>query len=32
MKVLFNNIQSVLLNELDQAKESIRIAVAWFTR
>ena len=31
MKVLFNNIQSVLLNELDQAKESIRIAVAWFT-
>lgn len=31
MKVFFQNIQSALLKELDSAKESIEIAVAWFT-
>lgn len=31
MKVFFQNIQSTLLNELESAKVSIEIAVAWFT-
>ena len=31
MKAIFRNIQSCLLDELDQAKDTIEIAVAWFT-
>lgn len=31
MKVIFRDIQSCLLDELDHAKDSIDIAVAWFT-
>ena len=31
MKAVFSQIQSALLRELDNAKESIEIAVAWFT-
>ena len=31
MEVVFSQIQSVLLRELDNAKVSIEIAVAWFT-
>lgn len=31
MRVFFSNIQNKLLDELDQATETIEIAVAWFT-
>ena len=31
MRVIFRDIQSCLLGELDQAKDTIDIAVAWFT-
>ena len=31
MKAIFRNIQNCLLDELDQAKDTIEIAVAWFT-